>query len=42
MKFQEITEKENSGGKKKTRKPLNLDSIESEITFFCVSIFVCY
>lgn len=41
MKFQEITEKENSG-EKETREPLNLDSIETEITFFCVSIFVFY
>lgn len=40
MKFQEITEKENSGEKKP--KTLNLDSIETEITFFCVSIFVYY
>lgn len=39
MKFQEITEKENSGEKKKTRKPLSLDSTETEITFFCVSVF---
>lgn len=43
MKFQEITEKENSGGKKKkTRRPLSLDSVETEIAFFCVSIFVYY
>lgn len=38
MKFQEITGQQNSGERRKQEKPLSLNSFNTEIMFFCVSI----